>query len=397
MALPRAKKRLQVARRRLRKVQEVAHRPARQVQVCPICNEEYTPERLPLVHAPCGHVACASCSMRWQNRNSARTCAFCREPVVSTAHCKTLSGLCVAGRIEEGALSDVRAEIGAVNHHDLNALPGDYKHVLRQSALQRAVRKGDLSMLKKCISSLRTRVSASLLCRVAGSWRGEPGGVLSFLLANGGKIDGTVDSRPLLHAIYHGNLPMARQLLVQRADVKKKNESSETALHVAVRRRRLDIVGVLLCLGADMEAKDRKGRTPAWLAERAVWAHESRCTRRPQPCRACDSTRLIFGTLRMWRLLGQEQPPVAEPMQQTASEESDNNSSSVGDSDVSDFCEWVEAKEQQLRAASSEALAACSSVSQDSGSATLPAPGLCTLLRAELPPAPSPPPFHLDA
>lgn len=63
-----------------------------------------------------------------------------------------------------------------------------------------------------------------------------------------------------------GNLEAVRKLLDQGADVNCRNYKEQTALHCAAKAGFVDIVELLLCRGAAVDARDREGNTPLMTA-----------------------------------------------------------------------------------------------------------------------------------
>mmetsp|Transcript_1312 Transcript_1312/g.3762 ORF Transcript_1312/g.3762 Transcript_1312/m.3762 type:complete len:440 (+) Transcript_1312:60-1379(+) len=338
---------------------------ASQGNVCPICQETYCPVKFPVVHAPCGHVACVSCSLTWQKKKSTRTCALCRTPVLSIAQCAQLEQLLVrrpeAGDAEAGAQdmsgasasssgdpeatrAEVKKELQDLSQGDLNFIPGDYRaHIVRVAA-HRAVRKGDLTMLENCLRNFKARPSTKLACEVAGTWKKEPRPVLSLLLAHGARLNGHPENRPLHVAVYAGNTRMAEALVEMKADPTRL-AAGETALHVAVRRGRLDCVKLLLGHGAKSDVPDPAGRTPDFLAEMAFRMHEVSCPR--SPCHRCNerwgircALSLNNGGAAPAPRLPQPRPPEAEEEHETESEESSSDWEE-SDDDVSDMDDWA--------------------------------------------------------
>jgi len=287
---------------------------------CPICQEAYTARTLPIVHAPCGHVACASCSLRWLQKKTMRSCALCRAPVLSVAHCPLLGQLLesraagaaaapypplVADSIDEeqqqqrrgtqggedssssaaaplpcaeddaDTIAGLKRQLLDLNQGDLNHIPADYRaHIVRQATV-RAIRKGDLPMLEACFKSYKSRASTLMLADVAALWKKEPvEPALELLLQHGARLDGHCADRPLHHAVYTGNLPMIKALLKQRADPTKPTLDGSTPLHIAVRRGRQEAVSLLLSCD-----EIGKADLPGVLgyAEKGLKFHQSQC------------------------------------------------------------------------------------------------------------------------
>ncbi|CAJ1419176.1 unnamed protein product [Effrenium voratum] len=270
---------------------------------CPICHEAYSATVFPVVQAPCGHVACASCCLQWQQKKPARTCALCRAPVLSVAHCALLEQLIdkrpASGVDDDPSRSELKQALRDLSRGDLNHIPGDYRTDAIKAAAYRAIRKGDLAMLKSCIVDFKVRASTKLLCEVAENWRGDIG-VISLLTDNGARLNGHREERPLVCAAYAGNTAILRSLLDIKADALKPiGDSGECALHLAVRYGRFESVRVLLDHGVPADIPDLEGRTPLTLAERGLAMHVNSCGM--QPCNRCENRIQIRGELR-WRL-----------------------------------------------------------------------------------------------
>uniref|UniRef100_A0A1I8I5U3 ANK_REP_REGION domain-containing protein n=3 Tax=Macrostomum lignano TaxID=282301 RepID=A0A1I8I5U3_9PLAT len=77
---------------------------------------------------------------------------------------------------------------------------------------------------------------------------------------------GEADFTPLMFAIYHGHLPLAKCLLDHGADVGAADMSGWTALHWAVNREAKAAVELLISYGANPERKSMRGETPLDLA-----------------------------------------------------------------------------------------------------------------------------------
>jgi len=274
---------------------------------CPICHEAYSPSVFPVVQAPCGHVTCASCSLQWQQKKPARTCALCRTPVLSVAHCALLEQLIdrrgpatsVSAAEAESSRSELKKALLDLGKGDLNNIPADYRTDAIKQAAYRAVRKNDLEMFKTCIHDFKVRASTKLFCEVAESWRGDLG-VIGFLLSCGARINGHREERPLVCAAQSENIPMLRGLLEAKADATRTiGDAGETALHLAVRYGRFESVRALLDHGVPAEVADLHGRTPLSLAERGLMMHLNSCGM--QPCSRCEARIQVRGELR-WRL-----------------------------------------------------------------------------------------------
>lgn len=332
---------------------------------CPICHEEYSSTDFPVVHAPCGHVACASCSLQWQQRKSARTCALCRSPVLSIAHCPLLEQLLEKKHSVSQSSDAVAESKGAASSQDLEAsrdgikkalrelgmsdlsdMPGDYRAHLIREAASRAVRKCDLAMLEKCLVKYKARASTNLLCTIAEEWKEDPRPVLSLMLERGGRVNGHCKERPLVAAVSRGNTKMASALLEMRADpMQPTGPGGESALHIAARSGRFDVARLLLDAGVPADLPDSLGRTPVNIAERGKELHMSGCTDDPK-CERCEARIQVHGELR-WRLSCAKcsttnAAPVAKasPLENDAESAVSSSEWQQSESDVSDIADW---------------------------------------------------------
>jgi len=365
--------------------------------ICPICHESYTAEVFPVVHAPCGHVACASCSLRWQEKKSSRTCALCRAPILSIAHCHMLEQLLKQASPNEvkpnhdeapspasssaeqhASRLEIKNALQKLSRGDLNAIPGDYRSHIVRAIAYRALRKQDLPMIKKCLLEFRARASTHMFCDVANLWTSDPRPIISLLLEQGARINGHAEERPLLCAVSRGNNDMVAALLEFKADpLKATGPHGDTPLHAAACCGRFEAARILLDHGVPANIQDRFGRTPLFMAESGMRMHLGTCE--GPPCQRCESRIQLQGELR-WRtrVLAEKsssgsraensavqasgQQPVEAPLSEDLAQLdaiSDYSSSEWEDStDVSDVAEWLEGGEeeddQQMEDSSSE-------------------------------------------
>jgi len=350
--------------------------------ICPICQDEYSASTFPVVHAPCGHVACAHCSLKWQQKaGGPRTCALCRTPVLSVAHCPLLEQLIVASpdtakqesmvgiadpttttsAHEEQATREttIRA-LKELSQGDINDVPGDYRKHIVHEVLVRAIRKGDLTMLEKCLKQFKGRASTNMLCELAEHWRnkGQQHAALSLMLAHGGRVNGHCEQRPLHCAAAQGNAPMMSVLLELKADpLITCGPGGETALHIAARCGRFEAVRELLDAGVPADIKDAQARTPLSIAMRGKECHAQNCHDRVQgwECKRCEARIQTYGELR-WRVerSGKADNARAEAAQRINAapendEESEASTSEASDDDysVSDMGDWYEDPEEE--------------------------------------------------
>lgn len=334
---------------------------------CPICQESYSASTVPVVHAPCGHIACASCSMRWQEKKSARTCALCRTPILGIAHSNELEQLIVkASRVEAqeselktmsaGSSQDkddssrvaLKKALTALTQGDLNNLPGDYRSHVVRCITERAVRKGDFELLKTCLQHYKARPSTNLFCDIASFWKGDPKPLIELMLASGARLDGHREDRPLLSAVSRGNTKIVGALLELKADpLKPTGHDKETALHIAARCGQYGVARMLLDHGVPADICDGVGRTPLFMAEKGLEMHLDACVVRP--CERCEARIQLRGELRFrtQSLRGPTQPRAGSATPENDAESSNSSSEWEDSTDVSDVGEWLEDEEEE--------------------------------------------------
>lgn len=329
---------------------------------CPICHEAYSPSVFPVVQAPCGHVTCASCSLQWQQKKPARTCALCRTPVLSVAHCALLeqlidrrgAGASIIAAEAENSRSEMKQALRDLSKGDLNNIPADYRTDAIKAAAYRAIRKSDLEMFKTCIRDFKVRASTKLTCEVAENWRGDLG-VIDFLLSCGARINGHREERPLVCAAQSENIPMLRGLLEAKADAMRTiGDSGETALHLAVRYGRFESVRALLDHGVPADVADLDGRTPLSLAEKGLLNHLNGCGM--QPCARCEARIQVRGELR-WRLgkssgssgsrVSTATPPPAPTPPDDAESEDSSTTTNVDDDPMDDASDVYDHEDEE--------------------------------------------------
>jgi len=251
---------------------------------------------------------------------------------------------------QEAQRAEIKKALRELSQGDLNNLPGDYRsHAVRLIAT-RAVRKGDLTMLKECLQSYRARASTNLLSDVAAYWTGEPKAAISLILAHGARINGHCEDRPLFTAVARGNSKLVTALLELKADADRTTgHEKETALHIAARCGQFEAARILLDHGVRANAVDGAGRTPLHMAEKGLEMHMNSCEY--QPCDRCEARIQLRGELR-WRKTSESAPQTqAEPAAPAAEE--DDAASVVSSSewdestDVSDVGEWLEGEEEE--------------------------------------------------
>ena len=79
-----------------------------------------------------------------------------------------------------------------------------------------------------------------------------------------------MDNYALHEAVRRGSLDELNEALDAGGNVHATLDNGETALHLAVKVRRPDLVCALLFAGCDVHARDHLGRTPLDLDE---WPH----------------------------------------------------------------------------------------------------------------------------
>jgi len=89
--------------------------------------------------------------------------------------------------------------------------------------------------------------------------------------ANLETVDASTRRTPLLHAVYYGQVELARALLLKGARINRGDWQAQTPLHLAVVLPRTDMVRLLLDFGADPTIKDKEGRRPIDLARDEVF------------------------------------------------------------------------------------------------------------------------------
>ncbi|MFT4327658.1 MAG: ankyrin repeat domain-containing protein [Wolbachia pipientis] len=139
------------------------------------------------------------------------------------------------------------------------------------TSLHLAAQNGDLDQVKllfdNCgnIEAQDEFGKTPILCAAeAGKWS-----IVKFLLDNGANINNetTYQETPLHCAVQEGNLDIVKFLFDRGADIESQNAYNEKPLHLAIKAGRLDILKLLLDRGANINAKDKDGKTPLDVAK----------------------------------------------------------------------------------------------------------------------------------
>ncbi|MCJ7454471.1 MAG: ankyrin repeat domain-containing protein, partial [Wolbachia endosymbiont of Homalodisca vitripennis] len=139
------------------------------------------------------------------------------------------------------------------------------------TSLHLAAQNGDLDQVKLLfdnggnIEAQDEFGKTPILCAAeAGKWS-----IVEFLLDNGANINNetTYQETPLHCAVQEGNLDIVKFLFDRGADIESQNAYNEKPLHLAIKAGRLDILKLLLDRGANINAKDKDGKTPLDVAK----------------------------------------------------------------------------------------------------------------------------------
>src|SRR5688572_19024731 len=90
--------------------------------------------------------------------------------------------------------------------------------------------------------------------------------LLGAVLVLAATTTASVADLPLVTAAKSGDASAVRRLLQQRVDVDGSEPDGTAALHWAVHGERVDIADLLIRAGAKVNAANRYGATPLWLA-----------------------------------------------------------------------------------------------------------------------------------
>ncbi|KAK2586051.1 hypothetical protein KPH14_012048 [Odynerus spinipes] len=161
---------------------------------------------------------------------------------------------------------ELGADVGARNNDNYNAL-----HIAAMYSREDVVK---LLLSKKSVDPYATGGSRqqTAVHLVASRQTGTATSILRALLAAAGKdIRLKVDGRgkiPLLLAVEAGNQSMCRELLAQQApdQLRATTPAGDSALHLAARRRDIDMVRILVDYGASVDMQNGEGQTALHIA-----------------------------------------------------------------------------------------------------------------------------------
>lgn len=190
------------------------------------------------------------------------------------------------------------AEVMRFLVHRLKDVPAAAKNDSLIFALQTAADAGHLDVIKFLIEEARVDANARLGTEAKGdshrtaplTGRLKPKGdhtalslavasgnaaAVKYLLERGAKIEGMnqVGQPPLVCAISMRQPEMIELLFQHRADVNDTDWKKRSALHHAAEQGDLILVKRLIAVGADPDARESRGDTPASLAEKHQHAH----------------------------------------------------------------------------------------------------------------------------
>ncbi|KAH8334197.1 hypothetical protein KR059_007435 [Drosophila kikkawai] len=181
-----------------------------------------------------------------------------------------MSPLMYATKDNKTAIMDRMIELGA----DVGARNNDNYNVLHIAAMYSREDVVKLLLTKRGVDPFSTGGSRSQTAvhLVSSRQTGTATNILRALLAAAGKdIRLKADGRgkiPLLLAVESGNQSMCRELLAaQTADqLKATTANGDTALHLAARRRDVDMVRILVDYGTNVDTQNGEGQTPLHIA-----------------------------------------------------------------------------------------------------------------------------------
>ncbi|XP_017854719.1 serine/threonine-protein phosphatase 6 regulatory ankyrin repeat subunit A [Drosophila busckii] len=181
-----------------------------------------------------------------------------------------MTPLMYATKDNRTAIMDRMIELGA----DVGARNNDNYNVLHIAAMYSREDVVKLLLTKRGVDPFSTGGSRSQTAvhLVSSRQTGTATNILRALLAAAGKdIRLKADGRgkiPLLLAVESGNQSMCRELLAaQTADqLKATTANGDTALHLAARRRDVDMVRILVDYGTNVDTQNGEGQTPLHIA-----------------------------------------------------------------------------------------------------------------------------------
>ncbi|XP_037903075.1 serine/threonine-protein phosphatase 6 regulatory ankyrin repeat subunit A isoform X2 [Hermetia illucens] len=161
---------------------------------------------------------------------------------------------------------DLGADVGARNNDNYNVL-----HIAAMYSREDVVK---LLLNKRGVDPFSTGGSRAQTAvhLVASRQTGTATSILRALLAAAGKdIRLKADARgkiPLLLAVEAGNQSMCRELLSSQTaeQLKATTANGDTALHLAARRRDVDMVRILVDYGTNVDTQNGEGQTPLHIA-----------------------------------------------------------------------------------------------------------------------------------
>ncbi|XP_026842997.1 serine/threonine-protein phosphatase 6 regulatory ankyrin repeat subunit A isoform X2 [Drosophila persimilis] len=181
-----------------------------------------------------------------------------------------MTPLMYATKDNKSAIMDRMIELGA----DVGARNNDNYNVLHIAAMYSREDVVKLLLTKRGVDPFSTGGSRfqTAVHLVSSRQTGTATNILRTLLAAAGKdIRVKADGRgkiPLLLAVESGNQSMCRELLsAQTADqLKATTANGDTALHLAARRRDVDMVRILVDYGTNVDTQNGEGQTPLHIA-----------------------------------------------------------------------------------------------------------------------------------
>eukprot|EP01119_Soliformovum_irregulare_P025616 TRINITY_DN953_c0_g1_i1.p1 TRINITY_DN953_c0_g1~~TRINITY_DN953_c0_g1_i1.p1 ORF type:complete len:819 (-),score=301.90 TRINITY_DN953_c0_g1_i1:59-2515(-) len=163
---------------------------------------------------------------------------------------------------------DIRTVLDMLQSGEVSVNDGDYD---RRAALHIATADGFLNIVQSL-------VAAGADVNISDRWGNTPldeatrhgqTEVATYLKSHGGRHGTGADfGMELLRAVARGDLAEVQKLVASGVDVNSSDYDKRTALHVAIGTRNTELVQYLIEQGADLEATDSFGHTPAQEAHR---------------------------------------------------------------------------------------------------------------------------------